>query len=75
VKVYKMVIMFVDHDDVGPEEARSLIENARLPNHIIPPNVMSLEERDIGEWDDSNPLNSRVTMKAAFEELFQEETP
>lgn len=70
-----MVIMFVDHDDVGPKEARILIENARLPNNIIPPKVMALEERDIGEWVDEHPLNNARTMKSAFEKLFQEEIP
>jgi hypothetical protein len=70
VKVYRMVCLFVDHDDVGPDGARSLIENARLPNHISPPDVMSLEERDIGEWRDSHPLNFRDKRAAEFARLF-----
>lgn len=70
LKVYKMVICWVDHDDVGPKEARSLLENARFPNHIIGPKVMSTEIREV-EWDDDHPLNKRTTSQAEFEDLFK----
>jgi hypothetical protein len=68
MKVYKMTLLFIDFDDVGAEEAKHLIENARLPNHS---RVMSLEERDIGEWCDEHPLNRHDTQAAHFEELFK----
>jgi len=70
MKVYKMALLFLDHDDVGPKAAKELIENARLPNHILPGKVMQLEERDIGEWYDEHPLNSTATRQAAYLELF-----
>ena len=43
MKVYKMTLMFVDHDEIGPREAKQLIERARLPNHVDPGDVMSVE--------------------------------
>ena len=46
MKVYKMVLLFIDHDDGGPKEAKQLIEYAHLP--ICPVRVMSIEEADIG---------------------------
>jgi hypothetical protein len=70
MKAYKITLLFLDHDDVGPTEAKELIENARLPNHIQPGTVMQFEERDIGEWHDEHPLNRRDTMEAAYLELF-----
>lgn len=72
MKVYKMTLMFLDHDDVGPAAAKQLIENARLPNHISPGDVMAIEERDIGEWRDDHPLNFRDKQAAAFAALFAE---
>lgn len=71
MKVYKMTLMFLDFDNVGPDGAKSLIENARLPNRIDPGSVMELEEREIGEWEDENPLNSGTTKHKAFKELFK----
>lgn len=67
-----MVLMFVDHDEVGPEGAKQLIEEARLPNHISPGSVMSVDERDIGEWRDDHPLNHRGKQAAEFARLFAE---
>ncbi len=69
MKAYKIVVLFLDHDDIGPDEAAQLIENARLPNHIIPGTVMSVEMCDIGEWDDEHPLNTRGAKKAMFDEM------
>ena len=73
MKVYKMTLMFIDHDDLGPDGARRLLEDARYPNHVIGPDVMTLEERDIGEWRDDHPLNYRSKQAAAFEDLFAKE--
>ena len=75
VKVYKITLMFVDHDGVGPTGAKNLIENARLPNHIRAGRVMALEEADIGEWEDDHPLNSSVTQAAEFARLFPVNPP
>lgn len=69
-KIYKMVIMFVDHDELGPSEARALLEETRYPNHIIGPKVFELEEASV-EWHDAHPLNDRRTQQAAFEALFK----
>jgi hypothetical protein len=70
MKVYKITLMFIDFDEVGPEGAKELIENARLPNHISPGTVMEIEERDIGEYPDSHPLNRISTQAEAFKDLF-----
>jgi hypothetical protein len=71
MKVYKMTLMFIDFDNVGMTDAKQLIENARLPNHINPGTVVAIEERDIGEWHDDHPLNNRKTQIAALQLLFK----
>jgi len=70
MKAYKITLLFLDFDEVGPQEAKALIENARLPNRIDPGTVMDLQEADIGEWSDDHPLNKRATMSEAFRSLF-----
>lgn len=70
MRVHKITIMVVDHDDIGPDEASDVLENARYPNHCIYPHVMGVESRDIGEWSDSNPLNRASTMREEFARIF-----
>lgn len=70
MKVYKVTLMFVDHDNVGDARIKGLIENARLPNRIDIGTVMAIEDRDIGEWRDDHPLNYRDKQAAEFERLF-----
>ena len=70
MRAYKITLLFLDFEDIGPQEAKSLIENARLPNRIDPGTVMDLQEADIGEWSDDHPLNKRATMFEAFRSLF-----
>lgn len=69
IKVYKMVLLFEDHDELGPEETKDLLENARYPNHIIGPTVMSTETREV-MWNDDHPLNHTDSQAEAFELLF-----
>lgn len=68
-KVYKMVIMFIDHDNLGPDGAIQLLEDARYPNHIIGPTVMTLEERKV-KWSDDHPLNKTDKQAKEFEDMF-----
>lgn len=70
MKVYKITLMFIDFDDLGPDGAQDVLENARLPNHIDPGSVMEIEERDIGEWHDDHPLNFTDKRAGAFHDLF-----
>ncbi len=69
VEVFKVELMVVDHDGVGEAEVRSLLENARYPNHCISPNVSGMNSRDV-TWSDDHPLNNRRLWLGAFRELF-----
>jgi hypothetical protein len=66
MKAFKVEILIIDHDDVG-DELESLITNANYPNDCINPQIISIEEADIGEWHDDHPLN-----KMGFEEVIKE---
>lgn len=70
MKVHKLTVMVIDHDVIGAEEAKHVIENARYPNRCIMPHVMAVETADIGEWDDSHPLNQIPEQEAEFNRLF-----
>lgn len=72
MKVYKITLMVIDHDNIGADEVSAVLENVRYPNHCIDPSVAAVESRDIGEWDGDAPLNRSDTWKAEFEMLFSD---
>lgn len=69
MKAYKLEILVLDFDEVG-DGIKSIIEDARYPNHCISPDVMSVQEVDIGPWSDNHPLNKRDQREAEFKRLF-----
>ncbi len=70
MKVYRVEVMVLDFDRLGADGIRTTLENTRYPNRCIAPEVVKIQEADIGEWDDSHPLNSTVKWKAEFQRLF-----
>lgn len=74
MKVYKITLCFVDHDQLGDDQTGQLFNNLHLPNHICKPSVEGLESADIGEWEDSNPLNFQNRRGAEFRRLFPDES-
>ncbi len=71
VKVHKITMMVIDHDDIGVDEAAAVIENQRYPNHCIYPRVMSTETARV-DWSDAHPLNHTNTQAVEFARLFPE---
>ena len=70
MNVMKIVLAVVDFDGLGTDEVRRTIEEARYPNRCISPSVLSVDVRDIGEWEDSNPLNFKSSQHAEMDRLF-----
>lgn len=68
-KVYRVEVLVVDHDGLGADGIKEVLENQRYPNWCISPYVMSAESRDV-EWSDEHPLNQRTTMRDFFLGLF-----
>ena len=73
MKAYKVEILVIDFDELGVDGIRDQLENARFPNHCMSPRVKCVIEKDIGEWDDSHPLNLRSTMDAEYNRLFNQD--
>lgn len=68
MKVYKIELLIIDHDALGPEEIRFVLENTNYPNDCIRPQIALVEERVI-EWTDDHPLNQAV-WTATFRKMF-----
>ena len=57
MKAYRLTVLIVDFDDLGRMQVQRTIELQRYPNHCISPEVLDIEEAEIGEWTDDHPLN------------------
>ena len=68
-KVHRVVLLIVDHDDIGADRVDFVLENTHYPNRCIAPEVMLVETRTV-EWSDAHPLNNPRKRIEAFEKLF-----
>lgn len=71
MKAYKVELLIIDFDQCG-DEIEGIIENANYPNDCISPNVLSIKEADIGEWDDDHPLNKVEGFEESVKKYFKE---
>lgn len=69
VPVYKIELLIVDHDGVGLDGIKAMIEEAHYPNHSIGPRVMGWHGTHV-DWSDNHPLNGRDTMLESYRYLF-----
>lgn len=70
MKAYKVTLLIIDHDELGADEIKVELENTKYANYCISPNVMEVEEAEIGEWDGDHPLNQRDGKVVEFKKLF-----
>jgi hypothetical protein len=70
MKVYKLEVVVIDHDNIGGEDIKDVLENTRYPNRCISPEITDIKEVDIGEWDDNHPLNNRRLFIPYLKKLF-----
>jgi hypothetical protein len=69
MKVHKIEMLVIDFDDVGAEDIKSIIENARYPNHCISPDVKKITTVET-KWSDDHPLNHHDTADKAYRAMF-----
>ena len=62
-KVHRVVLLVVDHDNLGAATISSMLANADFPE------VMHIDTREV-EWTDSHPLNIGGKMQNEFVRLF-----
>lgn len=70
VNVYKVTLLIVDHDDIGVEEVKAVLENQNYPNHCIHPDVMAVDVRTMSEWNDKHPINDTRMRETEFIRMF-----
>lgn len=71
MKAYLLTVLIVDHDEVGIDDIKTILREARYPNDCIAPHVLSHQESDIGEWDDDHPLNFTDISESTLKEYFK----
>mgnify|MGYP001557769479 CR=1 FL=1 len=69
VKIYKIELLIVDHDNVGAEEICSILENANYPNDCISPQIMKVLESEV-DWHDDHALNQGDESKEEYKRIF-----
>ena len=74
MKAYKVELLIIDHDELGADGIKDVIENVKYPNYCIAPDVKNIECVDIGEWDDDHPLNKFSTCDEEYKRLFENES-
>lgn len=70
MKAYKIEILIIDHDNLGPASLKNELENANFANDCINIQIKNMIEKDIGEWTDDHPLNNRLTQDQEYINLF-----
>lgn len=69
MKAYKVELLVLDHENTGEDGITFFLENVKY----IYPKVMSIQSKEIGEFEDDHPLNQRDQCRQFYEELFKEE--
>ena len=67
MKAYKVEVLVLDFEDMPEGEIVYFIESIK---HLYP-RVMSIQSKEIGEWDDDHPLNKIDTVKQTYEDLWK----
>jgi hypothetical protein len=66
MKAYKVTVVVVDHENMGGEEVAHEVCRSRYIN----PQVVSVQDAEIGEWADEHPLNQRDKFADEVKRLF-----
>jgi len=66
MKVHRIELLVLDFEGIGVHQIGLMLGNVRN----LHGSVMSAESRDIGPWEDENPLNHRDTQGEEFRRLF-----
>lgn len=69
MKVHKVTLLVIDHNDVGADDVATTLENTNYPADCISPRVVSVETAEVA-WQDDDPLNHRQSHREAFAALF-----
>ncbi len=68
MKAYFAEVLVIGFEDITSDNVKFHLTNSKYINA----NVISLQEADIGKWDDDHPLNNNRTMLSAVRSYFPE---
>ena len=66
MKAYKITAIVLDYEGYGAATVKSTIENTKYLN----PEILAIEEAEIGKWHDRHPLNASSTREEELARLF-----
>ena len=66
MKAYKVEVLVLDNEQLGEDSIKYLLENVKW----VYPKIMSIQSKEIGEWDDDHPLNKKDEAEQYYQELF-----
>jgi hypothetical protein len=67
MKAHIVTLVIIDFNGLGPNGIKTELQAAHFGNDsVFIPNVMDIQTHDIGEWDDSHPLNQCGTDQLAW---------
>lgn len=69
IPVHLITLLVIDHDKLGQQEAKHVLENARYPNHCMHPAVLNVRTVET-EWTDEHPLNRSTTRADELMRMF-----
>lgn len=70
VKVHMVTLLIIDHDSLGAEGVKEVIQETHYPNHCIAPSVLKIDTCEV-EWSDDHALNRRDRQMSEVERLFE----
>ena len=71
MKAYKVELLIIDFEGMGPDDIEDTLENTKYPNNCFTGlSVMSIAEKDIGEWDDGHLLNQTDKCRGEYLRIF-----
>jgi hypothetical protein len=72
LKIHKVELYIVDHDEVGAHDIEMVMEQVNYPNDCITPHIISIKTAEI-DYTDEHPLNySDGREVEAFNKLFKD---
>ena len=57
MKLKRVTFYFIDHESVSDNEVKEMLQNCNFPNDCISPHQITVEETDIGQWNDDHRCN------------------
>jgi hypothetical protein len=73
MKVHKVTLIIVDHDDLGAKEVKAVLENTNYPNHcMVGLSILDIKTKEVDNYNDDHPLNKIDSHNDFARKLFRD---